>query len=48
LRKRHCDGLPGPSLAVHLGAILAPFVTMPHGKFIHGIYRFGALVEASA
>ncbi len=34
----------GTVLAVHLGAVLALFLTMPYGKFVHGIYRFGALM----
>jgi len=32
-------------LAVHLGAVLALFVTMPYGKFVHGIYRTAALIH---
>ena len=32
-------------LAVHLGAVLALFVTLPYGKFVHGIYRASALVK---
>jgi citrate/tricarballylate utilization protein len=35
----------GPLLALHLGAVFALFVTMPYGKFVHGIYRFTALVR---
>ncbi|PPQ17785.1 tricarballylate utilization protein TcuB [Bradyrhizobium sp. AC87j1] len=35
----------GPLLALHLGAVFALFVTMPYGKFVHGIYRFAALVR---
>jgi citrate/tricarballylate utilization protein len=30
-------------LAVHLGAVLALFVTLPYGKFVHGFYRLAAL-----
>ena len=30
-------------LAVHLGAVLALFVTLPYGKFVHGLYRLAAL-----
>jgi citrate/tricarballylate utilization protein len=32
-------------LLVHLGAVLALVVTLPYGKFVHGIYRTAALVQ---
>jgi citrate/tricarballylate utilization protein len=32
-------------LVVHLGAVLALFVTLPYGKFVHGIYRTASLVK---
>ena len=35
----------GSLLVVHLGAVLALFVTLPYGKFVHGIYRTAALVK---
>jgi citrate/tricarballylate utilization protein len=35
----------GPLLALHLGVVFALFITMPYGKFVHGIYRFVALVR---
>jgi citrate/tricarballylate utilization protein len=35
----------GTLLIVHLGAVLALFVTIPYGKFVHGIYRTAALVK---
>ena len=35
----------GPLLALHLGAVFALFITMPYGKFVHGFYRFAALVR---
>jgi len=35
-----------PSLLyVHLGVVALLFVTMPYGKFVHGIYRSAALVR---
>jgi citrate/tricarballylate utilization protein len=37
--------LMGTLLAVHLGFVLALFITMPYGKFVHGIYRYAALVK---
>jgi citrate/tricarballylate utilization protein len=30
-------------LIVHLGTVLALFVTLPYGKFVHGLYRAAAL-----
>jgi citrate/tricarballylate utilization protein len=30
-------------LVVHLGTVLALFVTLPYGKFVHGLYRAAAL-----
>lgn len=33
----------GIMLAVHLGIVFSLFLTMPYGKFVHGLYRFGAL-----
>ena len=32
-------------LALHLGIVFALFITLPYGKFVHGIYRFAALVR---
>ena len=30
-------------LVVHLGSVLALFLTLPYGKFVHGLYRAAAL-----
>ncbi|MBI2187026.1 MAG: tricarballylate utilization 4Fe-4S protein TcuB [Acidobacteria bacterium] len=35
-------------LLVHLGVVLALFVTLPYGKFVHGLYRTAALVQHAA
>jgi citrate/tricarballylate utilization protein len=35
----------GAALILHLGAVLALFVTLPYGKFVHALYRFAALVR---
>ena len=35
----------GLLLAIHLGVVFALFLTMPYGKFVHGIYRALALVR---
>jgi citrate/tricarballylate utilization protein len=35
----------GPLLIVHLGAVLALLVTLPFGKFVHGMYRVLALAR---
>lgn len=32
-------------LSVHLGVVFAFFVTIPYGKFVHGFYRYAALVK---
>ena len=37
----------GTLLIFHLGLVLALFITMPFGKFVHGIYRYIALVRHS-
>ncbi|MGH6968222.1 MAG: tricarballylate utilization 4Fe-4S protein TcuB [Stellaceae bacterium] len=38
----------GILLAVHLGLVLALFLVLPYGKFVHGVYRLGALVHYAA
>jgi citrate/tricarballylate utilization protein len=38
----------GVMLAMHLGVVFSLFMTMPYGKFVHGIYRFGALALYAA
>lgn len=40
------DGpLMGTLLVAHLGTVLALFVTLPYGKFVHGLFRAAALVK---
>ncbi|MFO1322480.1 MAG: tricarballylate utilization 4Fe-4S protein TcuB [Burkholderiales bacterium] len=40
-------GAMGLLLAVHLGFVMALFLTMPYGKFAHGVYRGAALLKWS-
>jgi citrate/tricarballylate utilization protein len=35
----------GTLLAMHLGTVMALFLTLPYGKFVHAVYRFAALVR---
>jgi len=35
----------GVLLSIHLGVVLALFLSLPYGKFVHGLYRFLALVQ---
>ena len=35
----------GLLLALHLGVVFALIITMPYGKFVHGIYRYLALAR---
>ncbi|MBI1205291.1 MAG: tricarballylate utilization 4Fe-4S protein TcuB [Rhodopseudomonas sp.] len=35
----------GLLLAVHLGVVLGLFLSLPYGKFVHGLYRYLALVK---
>lgn len=41
---RHTGAL-GVLLAIHLGTVFGLFLSMPYGKFVHGVYRFLALVR---
>jgi citrate/tricarballylate utilization protein len=34
-----------PTLALHLGSVMALFATLPYGKFAHGIFRTAALLR---
>jgi citrate/tricarballylate utilization protein len=34
-------------LTIHLGVVLGLFLTLPYGKFVHGIYRSAALVRSA-
>ncbi|ODV11356.1 MAG: tricarballylate utilization protein B [Rubrivivax sp. SCN 70-15] len=34
-----------PLLVLHLGAVMALFLTLPYGKFAHGFYRTAALLK---
>jgi len=38
-------GAMGVLLAIHLGVVMALFLTMPYGKFAHGFYRSAALLK---
>ena len=37
----------GSLLLVHLSFVMTLFLTMPYGRFVHGIYRSGALLKWS-
>lgn len=34
-------------LAIHLGIVMALFLTLPYGKFAHGFYRLASLLKSS-
>jgi citrate/tricarballylate utilization protein len=38
-------GAMGVLLAIHLGVVFALFLSLPYGKFVHGLYRFLALIK---
>ena len=38
-------GAMAPLLVAHLGVVMALFLTLPYGKFAHGIYRTAALLR---
>ena len=44
---RHTSAM-GWLLAIHLGFVLALFLTLPYGKFVHGVYRTLALARDAA
>ena len=35
----------GILLLVHLGVVMGLFLTLPYGKFIHGVFRYAALAR---
>ena len=44
---RHTASM-GMLLSIHLGFVLGLFLSLPYGKFVHGLYRFLALVKYAA
>lgn len=38
----------GTLLVIHIGMVVGLFITMPYGKFLHAVYRYGALVANAA
>ncbi len=38
----------GTLLAMHLGMVAGLFLSMPYSKFVHGVYRYAALVRNAA
>ena len=37
----------GSLLRIHLGVVMGLFLTLPYGKFVHGIYRSAALLRSA-
>lgn len=37
----------GALLRIHLGVVLALLLTLPYGKFVHGVYRSAALIRSA-
>jgi citrate/tricarballylate utilization protein len=35
----------GTLFIVHLGLVMTLFIMIPYGKFVHGVYRFAALLK---
>ena len=44
----HGTSLLTPTLCVHLGAVMALFLTMPYGKFAHGVFRSDGAADVVA
>ena len=44
LASRETTAMPG-LLIIHLAIVLALFVTLPYGKFVHGLFRTAALLK---
>jgi citrate/tricarballylate utilization protein len=38
----------GLTLAIHLGFVYSFFLIMPYSKFVHGLYRFAALLASAS
>ena len=35
----------GSIIAIHMGTVIALFISAPYGKFIHYVYRYAALLK---
>jgi citrate/tricarballylate utilization protein len=38
----------GTLLIVHIGMVVGLFIMTPYGKFLHAVYRYGALIRNAA